>query len=144
MEELSDNVKVVKMFQEVMFLYKHSLDKVFEEVGITAPQGMVMGILRKEKKIKISDLSSKLSLSNSTVSGIIDRLENQGMVVRERSEEDKRVVYVTISTNFKEKHQCFHEKIELNIENLMKKANPEERNKVFEGLSILKKLLMEK
>ena len=51
--------------------------------------------------MKITEFSNQLCLSNSTVSGIIDRLEKQEMVVRERSEEDKRVVYVSISPNLK-------------------------------------------
>ncbi len=83
----------------------------------------------------------QLCLSNSTVSGIIDRLEKQEMVVRERSEEDKRVVYVSISPNFKDMHKTFHKQFEKNIENIMSKGNAEEIHKIFEGLDTLKKLL---
>ena len=100
MDNLSESTKIAKLFREVMLLFKHSMGKVFEDIGITAPQGMVMGILSKEKSLKITELSSKLGLSNSTVSGIVDRLEKQGMVERKRSEQDKRVVYVSVASNF--------------------------------------------
>ena len=40
--------------------------------------------------MKITELSNKLCLSNSTVSGIIDRLEKQEMVVRERSDRGQK------------------------------------------------------
>ena len=46
MENLNDSAKVAKLFQEVMHLYKQSMSKVFEDIGITAPQGMVIGILK--------------------------------------------------------------------------------------------------
>ena len=62
--------------------------------------------------MKITELSSKnkIRLSNSTVSG----LEAQEMVVRERSKEGKRVVYVSISLNFEDMHKVFHKQIEKN------------------------------
>ena len=138
---LNESVKVAKLFQEVMILFKHSMSKVFEDIGITAPQGMVMGILSQEKMIKITELGSRLSISNSTVSGIVDRLEKQGMVERKRSEQDKRVVYVSASSDFKEMHQNFHKRLEEMIENKMNKGTQEELIKIYEGLDSLKKLL---
>lgn len=141
MEDLKESTKVARLFQEVMILFRQSMSKVFEDVGITAPQSMVMGILSKEKKMKITELSSKLGLSNSTVSGIIDRLEKHGVVERNRSEEDKRVVYVSVSSKFMERHQSFHRQIEENIANKMNQGTPEELDKINEGLEALKRLL---
>jgi len=141
MEILNDSAQVAKLFQEVMHLFRQNMSKVFEDTGMTAPQNMVIGILSKEKTLKITELSTKLSLSNSTVSGIIDRLEKQGMVERKRSEQDKRVVYVSISSDFKEMHQNLHKRLEESIANIMNKGTSEELNKIFEGLDSLKKLL---
>jgi len=143
MENLKGSTKVAKLFQEVMILFKHNMSKVFEEInpGMTAPQGMVMGILSKEKTMKITELSSKLSLSNSTVSGIIDRLEKQGLVERKRSEEDRRVVNVSISPSCKGIHHDFHKRLEENIGNVLNKGTQEELNKIYNGLDALKKLL---
>lgn len=141
MENLNESTKVANLFQEVVILFKQSMSKVFEDSGITAPQGMVLGILSKENMIKITDLSTKLSLPNSTVSGLVDRLEKQGMVVRERSEEDRRVVYVKISPQFKEMHEHFRKNLQLNIENVMNKGTSEDLNEIFNGLNTLKKLL---
>lgn len=143
MDTLNESAQVAKLFQEVMILFKHSMNKVFEDMtpGMTAPQGMVMGILSKEKTMKITELSSKLSLSNSTVSGIIDRLEKQGMVERKRSEDDRRVVNVSISPNFAGIHHNLHKRLEENIGNVLNKATQEELNNIFIGLDALKKLL---
>lgn len=143
METLNESIEVARLFQEVMQLFKHSMHKLLDETGMSAPQGMVLGLLSKKKKMKITELSSHLCLSNSTVSGIIDRLEKQKMVVRERSEEDKRVVYVSISPNFADMHKIFRKQFEKNIENIMSKGNSEEIHKIFEGLDALKKLLSE-
>lgn len=143
METIDESIEVARLFQEVMHLFKHNMDRLLDDTGVSAQQGMVLGVLSKNKKIKITELSNQLCLSNSTVSGIIDRLEKQGMVSRERSEEDKRVVYVSISPDFKSHHQVFREKFEKNIQTMMSQGDAEELHKIFEGLVALKKLLSE-
>lgn len=143
MERLNDSTRVAQLFHEVMNLFRRSMSKVFEDIGINAPQGMVLRIVGKEKRIKVTELSNKLSLPNSTVSGLLDRLEKQSMVVRERSQEDRRVVYVSISPQFAEIHQEMHEKMNKKIENLMNQGTTEELNDIYKGLETLKKLLSE-
>lgn len=141
MKTLNDSIEVAGLFQEVMHLFKHSMNKLLEETGMSAPQGMVLGLLSKKKKMKITELSHQLCLSNSTVSGIIDRLEKQEMVIRERSEKDKRVVYVSISPNFHDMHEIFRKQFDKNLQNTMNRGSEEELHKIFEGLNTLKKLL---
>jgi len=141
MDTINESIQVARLFQDVMHLFKHNMKKFLGDAGISAPQGMVIGLLSKNKKMKITELSSKLCLSNSTVSGIIDRLEAQEMVVRERSKEDKRVVYVSISPNFEYMHKVFHKQMEKNVQNIISQGNPEELQKISEGLIALKKLL---
>lgn len=144
MQSLNDGAKITKLFQEVMHLFRKSMSKVFEDVGMTAPQSMLFAILSKEKNLKITELSTRLSLSNSTISGIVDRLEKQGMVERKRSEKDKRVVYVSVTPAFTEMHEKFHIWIGENIEQRMNKGTPEELDKIFVGLDALKKILADR
>ncbi|MVX64804.1 MarR family transcriptional regulator [Clostridium chromiireducens] len=141
MENSNNDIEVARLFQEVMYLFRNNMKKLISDTGMSAPQGMVIGLLSKNKKMKVTELSQHLSLSNSTVSGIIDRLEAQEMVIRERSKEDKRVVYVSISPKFKEIHKVFHKQIEENIKKVLNQGSEDELNKIFEGLNILKKLL---
>lgn len=143
MEVINESIEVARLFQEVMGLFRHNMKKVINETGMSMPQGMIMGLLGHNKKMKVTELSKHLSLSNSTVSGLIDKLEAQEMVIRERSKEDKRVVYVSISPKFEELYKNFHKEIEKNIENILSRGNTEELNKIFEGLYILRKLLNE-
>jgi DNA-binding MarR family transcriptional regulator/ribosomal protein S18 acetylase RimI-like enzyme len=48
----------------------------------------------ENKEISLGELAKRVSLSNATVTGIIDRLERRGMVERRRSERDRRQVFV--------------------------------------------------
>jgi DNA-binding MarR family transcriptional regulator len=141
MQNIDENIEVVKLFKQVVTLLKHNMLKGFEHTGITAPQGMVIGSLCKIDKLKVSDLSEKLGLSNSTVSGIIDRLEKQEMVIRTRSKEDKRVVYVSLTHKFREMHHNFNSIAEKNIQAIMDRGTQGELDKIIDALNILKRLL---
>lgn len=141
MEELNKGIAISRLISETAMLLKHNMMKGLEDTGVTAPQGMVLGTLSKLGQIKISELSERLGLSNSTVSGIVDRLEKLQFVERIRSEEDRRVVYVRLTSKFQEMHKGFHVKAEENIASIAAKADPEELSKIIEGLDTLKKLL---
>lgn len=141
MPNIDENIEVVKLFKQVVTLLKHNMLKGFENTGITAPQGMVIGCLCKIDKLKVSDLSEKLGLSSSTVSGIIDRLEKQEMVIRTRSLEDKRVVYVSLTHRFGEMHHNFNSIAEKNVQAIMDRGAQGDIDKIIDALNILKKLL---
>jgi MarR family transcriptional regulator, organic hydroperoxide resistance regulator len=110
-------------------------------MGLTGPQGMLMGSLARFGKMKISDLSEKLDLSNSTVSGIVDRLEKQNLLVRTRSEDDRRVVYVEMTPEYKRLSENKFKELEIMIAGKIDKASVEEMDKILEGLSVLKKVM---
>ncbi len=65
--------------------------------GLTAPQILVLQSIRDKGQITIGELASEISLSQATVTTILDRLEKRNLVYRERSEEDKRKVHAYLS-----------------------------------------------
>lgn len=144
METVSKKVEVARLFFEVNKTIKHSTRRRFEDIGITLPQSLVIGALIKFGEMKITELSRKLHLSNSTISGIIDRLEKQQLVIRTRSEEDRRIVYVKLTPEFGEIHKGFHKKIEKKFEDLLSVGTPEEIERIIEGLNVLKKILSDR
>ncbi len=139
----NQKAEVAKLFHDVGKKLKHGMRKSFENMGITMPQGMVIGTLFKHGEMKISELSNHLGLSNSTVSGVVDRLEKQEIVERVRSEVDKRIVYVKLTAQFAKVHKNFHTIAEENIEKILDKATDDEVEKIIEGLKVLKKILWE-
>ena len=141
MEDISKSIQVVRNLKQVMGIFKQNSECQFKEMGMTRPQGMLMGTLAHHGKMKISDLSEKLELSNSTVSGILDRLEKHGLILRTRSESDRRVVFVEVSP---ESRKIFEERlgeIEKIIAGKLSKANAEELEIMLEGLAVLKRIM---
>ncbi len=139
MEEINSGLKILKLLKQIMNIIKHSMKYECKDFDIT--QGMLMGILARYGEMKVSDLSQRLGLSNSTVSGIIDRLEKQGLVERTRSTEDRRVVYVSVTPKFKDTFQKHFKEAEEKFEKLISRTSPQDLNKIIEGLEALKKIL---
>lgn len=61
---------------------------------ITAPQLVTLLWVVEAGSSTASDIAKQIHLSNSTVVGILDRLEAKGLVRRERSTHDRRLVHV--------------------------------------------------
>jgi DNA-binding MarR family transcriptional regulator len=63
--------------------------------GLTGPQLVVLKELIDSAPKTVSELAASVSLSQATVTGILDRLERKSMVSRARDTADKRRVLVT-------------------------------------------------
>ena len=65
--------------------------------GLTAPQILLLQAIRKLEGAPVGQLAKEVSLSQATVTSILDRLEKKGYVERERSIVDKRKVHVQLT-----------------------------------------------
>ncbi len=63
--------------------------------NITAPQLVCLRAVVENGPLTTTAISREIHVSPSTVVGILDRLEDKGWVVRERSREDRRIVMVS-------------------------------------------------
>jgi DNA-binding MarR family transcriptional regulator len=74
--------------------------RLFREFGLTPSQYNVLRILRGEGgPLPILEVADRMLAAVPGITGLIDRLEGMGLVVRERSTEDRRVVFVAITAN---------------------------------------------
>lgn len=141
MQDLKTSIKIVKALKQVINILKQNMKEQFKCMNLTGPQGMLIGILSHYGEMKISDLSEKLGLSNSTVSGIIDRLEKQDMVERIRSKEDRRVIFVNVTPKFQEITQKNFQIVEKSFEDMISSASEEELNTILKGLNTLENII---
>lgn len=65
--------------------------------GLTAPQILLLQTIRDKGEVTIGELANDISLSQATVTSILDRLEKRELVYRERSTEDKRKVHAYLT-----------------------------------------------
>lgn len=92
--------EVDAIVETIIYLYTESrrLTKgMASQFGLTGPQLTVIKLLETFENLSLSSLSERIRAQNSTVTGIIDRMEREGLVRRERSTTDRRVVHIRLS-----------------------------------------------
>lgn len=116
----------------------------FGRLQLTFPQALVLTVLGEEGPMPISALAERTGSANSTVSGIVDRLEKLGLAQRERSGEDRRVIYVTAT----EKYQLLRHKAKTDVggyfDSVMEAMSPEDQALIAQALAKLDEALLAK
>ena len=70
---------------------RQPIDSEVGNASITAPQKAVMLAVVRNPGVSLNELSVTVSLAHSTVSGIVDRLQQRGVMERRPDESDGRI-----------------------------------------------------
>ena len=91
-----EELGVVDGLVQLSFLIQAILSRVAASYELTAVQMRLLGILRGREPAML-ELARFLNLDKSSVSGLIDRAERRGLVLRTSTTTDGRVVRVTLT-----------------------------------------------
>lgn len=75
---------------------------VLEELGLTYPQYLVLMTLWETDNVNVSVLSQKLFLQSNTLTPLLKRMQEMGLVNRDRSRVDERSVIISLTAKGKE------------------------------------------
>jgi DNA-binding MarR family transcriptional regulator len=70
---------------------------VASEFELSPPQVRALGVLDPERPVPMSELAEALHCDNSNVTGIVDRLEDRGLVERRSAAHDRRVKMLAVT-----------------------------------------------
>jgi DNA-binding MarR family transcriptional regulator len=70
---------------------------VASEFELSPPQVRALGVLDPERPVPMSELADALHCDNSNVTGIVDRLEDRGLVERRSATHDRRVKMLAVT-----------------------------------------------
>jgi homoprotocatechuate degradation regulator HpaR len=71
--------------------------KIFNDFGLTEQQWRVLRVLWETDDVTIKDLADLTLIAAPSLVGIVDRLERDGLVTRQRSTTDRRKVNVLVT-----------------------------------------------
>lgn len=83
--------------REIRQELRRPLEAEFAKGGLTGPQRSVMQALFQSESMSLGELCRHVGLANSTVSGIVDRLEKRGLVKREIDQKDRRYTRLAVT-----------------------------------------------
>ncbi len=90
-----DVLSAIRQITQAIDLHSRHLVK---KHNITGPQLIILKVIANNTVLSVSELASQTSLSLSTVTGILARLEKRNFVKRTKSEQDKRRVNVELTS----------------------------------------------
>ena len=87
---------------------------ILTELNLTYPQYLVLLVLWEEDRVTVGQLGERLQLDSGTLSPLLKRLEANGLVRRERSQSDERLVDVTLTDagrRLERRAQCIPQRV---------------------------------
>lgn len=97
-EEFSDSVvRIERLLRHVAFIIKKRGRDILSDFEITTPQFLTLVVLKDKPGITMGELCERLYLACSTATDLIDRMEKNGYLERNRDPDDRRVIRLSIT-----------------------------------------------
>jgi DNA-binding MarR family transcriptional regulator len=132
---------IVRNFQRISQAV-NEYERIFEHLtGLTAPQFWALKILSAHGSMCVSDLAVLMYLRSATVVGIIDRLERKNLVIRNRSEKDRRVVYLNLTVDGEKLAKMGPQSIQSLFLRGLEPLTEEQFTSLFDGVRLMAQIL---
>ncbi len=137
------NEILVKLFRNINAIEENALKKG-EYKDVTVNDMHVMEAIGKGEPKNMTAVAKSLSVTTGTLTISVNSLVKKGMVERVRSEEDRRVVLVSLSKKgiaAYEHHQLFHKKM---VDAVVEQLTEEEKDVLLKALGNLSRYFQKK
>lgn len=124
-----------KLMREIARYESNSLT----EGVITVPQFWVLDFLKDRKSAQMNELAAYMKLKLSSATGLIDRMVKHQLVKRVRSQTDRRVVMISITSKGKKILQEMYKQKRKGIVRLFGRLGSEDRMQYMELIEKLVK-----
>lgn len=136
--EIGEHLRVIRQ------ILRRPMEAEFARGHLTGPQQLVMEVLVRSHGLSLKELSQQVSLSHSTVSGIVDRLEKRGFVKRKAHPNDRRFTVITPSKAVEEFLKKKLPVLTINpLAEVLARANAGEREEILRGVRTLRRAVDE-
>lgn len=133
--------KILKTYLGVTQHFSQQFREHFGKLNLTFPQALTMNVLGNEGPMPISKLAEKTGSANSTISGVVDRLERLGLARRLRSELDHRVILVETTEKYQQLRKQAATGVNEYFEGLLSALTDGEREEIAAALELLDRTL---
>jgi len=141
--ELTFQVQMIaESFNVIHAILRRGQQQDIAAIGLTGPQVSLLQTLAISDGLTLKQLSERMGLAHSTVSGIVDRLEQKAMLSRQPDEEDKRYTRVFLGNQILD--YLSHARPSHRADVMMRAlelADEAERQLIVDGLTKLRQLL---
>lgn len=96
--ERPDPLPVLKLFRVIFQSVNRHSHEVERKAGVGGAQLWALAEIAGRPRITVTELARAMSIHQSTASNLLEKLESQRYIKRTRSQEDRRVVLLTLTS----------------------------------------------
>ncbi len=111
--------------------------KIFNEFGLTEQQWRVLRVLWDQQAVTLNRLAALTLIPAPSLVGVVDRLERDQLVNRQRSEADRRKVNVVLTSQGSALEDEIMPRVASAYADLKQAVDPETWDRVLEGLNAI-------
>ena len=134
--------------KEIIFLIRkliHGAELYTKELNrkysITSAQLNCLLTLYENGPLPPSKISRHMMVNSSTVTGVIDRLEQKKLVRRQRNSPDRRIINIQLTSDGKKMAEVAPPPIQQRVVDGLQQMSPNELNQIIRSLTKLTKML---
>lgn len=109
--------------------------------GFNEKELLILGFIGQRKDVIMSDIAENMKAPLSTLTSIVDKLVEKKYLLRSHSEEDRRVVNVTLASKGKEAYKIFMDRRNIMTEKILAQFSGNEQNNLIDYLSRISNII---
>jgi DNA-binding MarR family transcriptional regulator len=95
--DLDLQMSVLQQFRLIFRSAKKHFQWVRERTGVNGAQLWLLAEIERQPGVRVTHVAKSMAIHQSTASNLIERLEKDRLLVRERSSQDQRVVHLSLT-----------------------------------------------
>ena len=133
----SDVQLVSEMLSRIHFACRARVTRVGDGLEVSEHQARILGLLDPDDPAMVSELAEAMGVTASTMSLNLKRLEERGLITRQRDPADRRVMNVRLSGYGAEVREGLGELDVARVDAVLRALGREERRLALRGLLVL-------
>ena len=100
------------LISQVRQIGNRAFEKILRDSGIDAfngPQGRILYVLWEHDNLSITDIAKLTSLANTTLTGMLDRMESQGLIMRVPDKKNRRKIIIETTSEAEKLRAAYNE-----------------------------------
>ncbi|CAM3220309.1 winged helix-turn-helix transcriptional regulator [Corallococcus sp. ZKHCc1 1396] len=128
-----DSRRFLALLKELAYFrsLRDPLASLCDDMRLTPTQVHALGWLGMDGPTQVGVLAQRIGITKKTITGVVDRLEDMGMVERGRDADDRRAVTAKLTDKGCELYKLIHLMTDSGVRRLMGLLEPEDRESLF-------------
>lgn len=138
-----DLSELIERYEHLSFMIHKKGELLINEQiqsELTHDQHITLHYIRMQTHCTSSDLAQLFHVNKSAITALINRLEEKGLINRERDKEDRRLVHLSLTEKGEAVYKACNEKIQAVVEGFISQFSDEEIEtfmKTYEKLALI-------